>query len=196
MDRIKDVCKAKKFGKTLREQNQARRCIDSKSLKGLESFFCRVDKFTIVELLFNGKRYHGLTAKSDQDITNVTEGVALAYKRAFDEMVEDQGLIDNIATSLFKGLNKFESSLGQAVAGMKMRSETPIGIGTMVMNAGICNLKCSKCNRTSEYSLATITPQTKCLHCNEPIVPKAAHLKFGDIQIVQSVDVAGKILHI
>ena len=193
MDRIKDVGKAKKFGKTLREQNQARRCIDSKSLKGLESFFCRVDKFTIVELLFNGKRYHGLTAKSDQDITNVTEGVALAYKRAFDEMVEDQGL-----TSFFKGLNKFEfeTTIGQAVAGMKAHSETPIGVGTMVLTSGVCKVRCINCGKTADYSLATMTPKTKCVHCDRPVIARPNRPKFADIPIVTSVAGAAKILHI
>jgi len=191
MDRIKDIGKAKKFGKTLREQNQDRRCIDSKSLKGLESFFCSVDKFTIVELLFNGKRYHGLSAKSDQDITNVTEGVALAYKRAFDKMVEDQGLIDNLATSLFKGLNKFECALGQPVGGMK-----PISVGTAVLTSGVGKIKCINCGKTGEYSLSTMTPQTRCVHCNEPVISRAIHPKFADIPVVVSVGDAAKILHI
>ncbi|MCK5722216.1 MAG: hypothetical protein KAI84_06730 [Gammaproteobacteria bacterium] len=194
MDRIKDVGKAKKFGKTLREQNQARRCIDSKSLKGLESFFCRVDKFTIVELLFNGKRYHGLTAKSDQDITNATEGVALAYKRAFDEMVEDQGLIENLTTSLFKGLNSFQSALGNTVAAM-VRSEEPIGVG-IVMTYGVCKLRCINCRRTAEYSLTTMTPQTRCPHCNEPVISKKGNARLADIPISVTVGDAAKILHI
>lgn len=163
MDRIKDVGKAKKFGKTLREQNQARRCIDSKSLKGLESFFCRVDKFTIVELLFNGKRYHGLTAKSDQDITNVTEGVALAYKRAFDEMVEDQGLIDNPGTRS----NTFEGTIAAAVAGMS-RQGCSIDIG--VITSGTHSIKCFKCGHVGQYSVNLITSETRCSGCSEKLI--------------------------
>ena len=188
MDRIKDVGKAKKFGKTLREQNQARRCIDSKSLKGLESFFCRVDKFTIVELLFNGKRYHGLTAKSDQDITNVTEGVALAYKRAFDEMVEDQSLIDNITTSLFKGLNKFE-----AVAGMKAHTEKPIGVATMFVDTGTYRVRCSNCGKTAEYHMGTMTLQTKCVYCNKQVISNTSNTVHPTVDTIAG---AAKILHI
>lgn len=94
MERIKKVGKAKKFGNVLREQNCDRRGIDSDLVKGLQSFYCRTDtdKFTIVELLFRGRRYHGLSAKSDHDMSNLTEGIARAYLRAFDEMVEVEEL--------------------------------------------------------------------------------------------------------
>ena len=89
MDRIKNIGKSKKFGRSLREQNVKRYGLDNNTLKGLESFYCRTDKFTIVELLFNGRRYHGLSAKSDQDMSNLPEGIAHAYSRAFDNMVLD-----------------------------------------------------------------------------------------------------------
>lgn len=90
MQRIKDVGKTKRFGKILREQNCDRRSVDRRVFKGLESFWSAMEKFTVVELVFDGKRYHGLSVRSKQDDWSTTEGIARAYLRAFDALVDNQ----------------------------------------------------------------------------------------------------------
>jgi hypothetical protein len=116
MDRIKNIGKSKKFGRTLREQNAKRYGIDNQILKGLESFYCRIDKFTIVELLFRSRRYHGLSAKSDQDMSNISEGIAHAYFRAFDNMVKDISLYNiSYENHLLKGLTNFQNTFQNAM---------------------------------------------------------------------------------
>jgi len=44
-----------------------------------------VEKYTIVELAYDSKHYHGLTAKADCDEDDLT-GMAIAYNRAFKAM--------------------------------------------------------------------------------------------------------------
>ena len=52
-----------------------------------------INKYTIVELTYNSKHYHGLATKADCDKENVVTGVAVAYHRAFEKMMAAQ---DNI----------------------------------------------------------------------------------------------------
>ena len=47
-----------------------------------------IDKYTIVELTHNNKHYHGLTSLADCDKENVVTGIAVAYHRAFEKMVQ------------------------------------------------------------------------------------------------------------
>lgn len=49
-----------------------------------------IDKYTIVELTHNNKHYHGLASRADCDKDNAVSGIAVAYHRAFDKMMEIQ----------------------------------------------------------------------------------------------------------
>lgn len=169
MDRIKNIGKSKKFGRTLREQNAKRYGIDNKTLKGLESFYCRTDtdKFTIVELLFRGRRYHGLSAKSDHDMSNLTEGIAHAYSRAFDNMIYDvvldiqPGKIrihETFRTKYFKSINL---------------SQKPISVD------GITEMECQHCQTTSQYISRNISHKTKCPMCGKRLSEPALPIKFS-----------------
>jgi len=51
--------------------------------------YIRLGKYTIVELVCNGKHYHGLAALAPCDEMMTTAGIAYAYHRAFDNMMED-----------------------------------------------------------------------------------------------------------
>lgn len=178
MERIKKVGKATKFGNVLREQNCDRRGIDNDLVKGLQSFYCTVEKFTIVELIFNKKRYHGISVKSDQDTQNLTEGIARAYLRAFDEMVEDQDLVRSpYENHLLSGLNNFSKALTDACC----RMSTCVGpapknleIGTLLVgdacvSEGVYEIRCHKCGKTVPYFPRSITSETKCPHCKRPL---------------------------
>ena len=46
-----------------------------------------VDKFTVVELTYNGKHYHGLSARAECDEPNEMTGIYHAYHRAFKSML-------------------------------------------------------------------------------------------------------------
>lgn len=49
-----------------------------------------INKYTIVELTHNNKHYHGLASRADCDKDNVVTGIAVAYHRAFEKMMEGQ----------------------------------------------------------------------------------------------------------
>lgn len=53
----------------------------------VEAWTIAVDKFTIVELTYNGKHYHGLSAQANCDDNNVMTGIYNAYHRAFKSMI-------------------------------------------------------------------------------------------------------------
>ncbi|MCK5216340.1 MAG: hypothetical protein KAJ93_01030 [Methanosarcinales archaeon] len=53
----------------------------------IEAWTIAVDKFTIVELICNGKHYHGLSAQANCDDDNVMTGIYNAYHRAFKSMI-------------------------------------------------------------------------------------------------------------
>ena len=46
-------------------------------------------KYTIVELEYNGKHYHGLSVRAPCDEKTTSAGIAYAYRRAFENMLED-----------------------------------------------------------------------------------------------------------
>ena len=45
------------------------------------------DKYTVVQLEFNGKHYHGLASRSKADKHDINVGIAIAYNRAFKQMI-------------------------------------------------------------------------------------------------------------
>lgn len=53
----------------------------------IEAQTLAVDKFTIVELICNGKHYHGLSAQANCDDDDVMTGIYNAYHRAFKSMI-------------------------------------------------------------------------------------------------------------
>jgi len=53
----------------------------------IEARTMAVDKFTIVELVHNGKHYHGLSAQANCDDDDVMTGIYNAYHRAFKSMI-------------------------------------------------------------------------------------------------------------
>ena len=53
----------------------------------IEAWTIAVDKYTIVELICNGKHYHGLSAQANCDDDNVMTGIYNAYNRAFKSMI-------------------------------------------------------------------------------------------------------------
>lgn len=199
MNRIKNIGDNKKFGRTLREQNAKRYGIDNKTLKGLESFYCRTDtdKFTIVELLFRGRRYHGLSAKSNQDMSNLTEGIAHAYSRAFKNMlkqdIEDiigkgptQITIDpNLKSPLFyiqeskvdEELNNFKKHACNFttidLGGLPLK--TPSAIADTVSSSDICKIECQHCGEITNYFAKKLNTKTECPICgkrlSEPVRP-------------------------
>jgi len=46
-----------------------------------------INKYTIVELTYDHKHYHGLASRADCDKENTVTGIAVAYHRAFEKMV-------------------------------------------------------------------------------------------------------------
>jgi len=170
MKRIKQVGKASRFGRTLREQNCDRRDIKKGALKGLESFYTTVEKFTIVELVLNEKRYHGLSVKSKDDIWNLTEGIARAYLRAFDDLVEAEGLLPKI------GRNPFDQFFNSQPL-LQTPDTLAIGMADKVLYAheickaqGIYRVKCFKCGKSAEYHIEAIRPDTQCPHCKKKLL--------------------------
>lgn len=64
-----------------------------------------IDKYTIVELTHNNKHHHGLASMADCDKENAVTGIAVAYHRAFEKMMDD--IKDNddlspVGTAYFK----------------------------------------------------------------------------------------------
>ena len=53
----------------------------------IEARTIAVNKFTIVELICNGKHYHGLSAQANCDDDDVMTGIYNAYHRAFKSMI-------------------------------------------------------------------------------------------------------------
>ena len=47
-----------------------------------------INKYTIVELTHNNKHYHGLASRADCDKENAVTGIAVAYHRAFEKMMD------------------------------------------------------------------------------------------------------------
>ncbi|MCK5225089.1 MAG: hypothetical protein KAQ89_00065 [Planctomycetes bacterium] len=47
-----------------------------------------INKYTIVELTHNNKHYHGLASRADCDKENAVTGIAVAYHRAFEKMMQ------------------------------------------------------------------------------------------------------------
>jgi hypothetical protein len=52
----------------------------------LKTIIIAADKYTIVELIYNGKHYHGLSAKANCDRDVGITGIAIAYNRAFQKL--------------------------------------------------------------------------------------------------------------
>lgn len=77
-----------------------------------------IDKYTIVELTHNNKHYHGLTSRADGDKENAVSGIAVAYHRAFDKMMQHHktNVVDETPTHKAKtwkeiwATNKFKTS--------------------------------------------------------------------------------------
>jgi ribosomal protein S27E len=193
MERIKNIGKSKKLGRTLREQNAKRYGIENQALKGLESFYCRIDKFTIVELLFRDKRYHGLSAKSDQDMSNLSEGIAHAYSRAFENLVLD------IPPSIsYCNKQCIKDIIGKGPSSIVIRqifnkavcNLTTIDLGGLPINDpsaiadskpsnDVYKIECQHCGEISNYFAKTLDMKTKCPVCgrrlSEPATPQIKH---------------------
>lgn len=56
------------------------------SFEEIKAEMAKLDKFTIVELTYNGKHYHGLSSKASCDTASIITGISIAYNRAFKEM--------------------------------------------------------------------------------------------------------------
>lgn len=54
----------------------------------LSASITTINKYTIVELTYNNKHYHGLASRADCDNKNAVTGIAVAYHRAFDKMMQ------------------------------------------------------------------------------------------------------------
>lgn len=57
--------------------------------ESIKAKMAKLDKFTIVELTYHGKHYHGLASASLCDKPNMYTGLAVAYNRAFEKMCGD-----------------------------------------------------------------------------------------------------------
>ena len=53
------------------------------------ALYVKSGKYTIVELEYNGKHYHGLSVRAPCDMNHTSAGIAVAYRRAFENMLED-----------------------------------------------------------------------------------------------------------
>lgn len=62
---------------------------DPLRFESIKAKIARFDKFTIVELTYYGKHYHGLTSMARCDKPNMYTGLAVAYNRAFEKMWGD-----------------------------------------------------------------------------------------------------------
>jgi len=54
--------------------------------KNITVKIAKIDKFTIVEIIYQGHHYHGLSSRADCDKLSFYTGVAVAYNRAFKAM--------------------------------------------------------------------------------------------------------------
>lgn len=57
--------------------------------ESINAKIAKLDKFTIVELTYHGKQYHGLASMALCDKPNMYTGLAVAYNRAFEKMCGD-----------------------------------------------------------------------------------------------------------
>lgn len=76
----------------LLKQNIEGVSLTNKQVGHVSCKFMKTGKFTIVELARNGKHYHGLSSRANCDSSNWFTGVAVAFNRAFDSMVESEML--------------------------------------------------------------------------------------------------------
>jgi len=81
-----------KHGKTFWDGTSLKSLVHIKTISfpdsdEIEARTMAVDKFTIVELVHNGKHYHGLSAQANCDDDDVMTGIYVAYHRAFKSMV-------------------------------------------------------------------------------------------------------------
>ena len=51
--------------------------------------YIKFGKYTVVEIFYQGKHFHGLAALNPGDHESISAGIAYAYHRAFDNMMED-----------------------------------------------------------------------------------------------------------
>ena len=75
----------------LMRTNTKRHNITTRAIGPIDITTTSVDGFTIVEVVVNNKRYHGLAKQNDSaDNWSEDAGIVIAGKRAFDLMVDDQ----------------------------------------------------------------------------------------------------------
>jgi len=72
--------------KKLYNINTTKYPFETPTLKNISAKMAIIDKFTIVELTYQGHHYHGLASKADCDKTKIYTGLAVAYNRAFRAM--------------------------------------------------------------------------------------------------------------
>ena len=85
-----------------------------------------IDEFTIVEILHNSKHYHGLTKMNDTcDTWDEDTGIVIAFRRAFDLMIEDVRPSPPIMR-----MGKSHSNLGQGMTHNK--SDTILDDGKLL----------------------------------------------------------------
>jgi len=65
-----------------------------------------INKYTIVELTHNNKHYHGLAARAECDQDNAVTGMAEAYHRAFEKMMQAQDDIPHKPAKSFREMCK------------------------------------------------------------------------------------------
>jgi len=65
-----------------------------------------INKYTIVELTHNNKHYHGLAARAECDQENAVTGIAVAYHRAFEKMMQAQDDIPHKPAKSFREMCK------------------------------------------------------------------------------------------
>ena len=51
--------------------------------------YVQFGKYTVVEIVYNCKHYHSLSVCAPCDMNNTSAGIAVAYRRAFESMLED-----------------------------------------------------------------------------------------------------------
>ena len=51
--------------------------------------YVQFGKYTVVEIVYNCKHYHGLSVCAPCDMRTTSAGIAVAYRRAFENMLED-----------------------------------------------------------------------------------------------------------
>lgn len=84
----------------LMRTNTKRHEVTTRALGSISISATNIDGFTIVEIVINGKHYHGLTKQNEHaDNWNEDTGIVIAFRRAFDLMMKDQ------FTPKMKGIN-------------------------------------------------------------------------------------------